>query len=119
MNTSKFDCEYTDFDPASDFYGRRVGAIKNPDGSVTKTPIERTEPGMHTFQFTLVGYRPETDTTDHLIEWVNAPSREAPDSVARFLKWDVQEVEHLANAREPEEVDHVAVPFADRERIHG
>lgn len=48
---------------------------------------------MKTYQLTLRGYDANTDKTDHLIKWVNAPSISAVQAYAKSRGWDVMQTE--------------------------
>lgn len=48
---------------------------------------------MKTYQLTLAGFDGSTDRTDHLIKWVNAPSRAALDLYIKAQRWRVHQIE--------------------------
>ena len=51
---------------------------------------------MISFQLTLKGYNGATDKTDHLVKWVNTPTRGALDTFIRDQSLNVVEINELS-----------------------
>jgi hypothetical protein len=50
---------------------------------------------MKTFDVTLEGFDPNTDETDHLVKWINAPSIETVRDFCSQMNWKYESITEM------------------------